>query len=100
MVWKIDQTTRTIPFQTITHVEETGASPQVNTTYWVSYDFSAATHRAWLQYNNYVLAIGRGQMRLSIVTTVNSAGTGGFGGGQGGGVGGGAGAPGRALPGL
>ncbi len=98
--WKRDQTTRTIPPQTITVVEETGASPQVNTTYWVSYDFNVATHRAWLQYNNYVQAVGRGQMRLSIVTTVNSSGTGGFGGGQGGGVGGGAGAPGRPLPGL
>ncbi|HWF04016.1 MAG TPA: hypothetical protein VHA06_10035, partial [Candidatus Angelobacter sp.] len=98
--WKRDQTTRTIPPQTITVVEETGAAPQVSTTYWVSYDFNSATHRAWLQYNNYVQAVGRGQMRLSIVTTVNSSNTGGTGGGQGGGVGGGSGAPGRPLPGL
>jgi hypothetical protein len=98
--WKRDQTTRTIPAQTITVVEETGAAPQVSTTYWVSYDFDQSTHRAWLQYNNYVQAVGRGQMRLSIVTTVNSSGTGGTGGGQGGGVGGGSGAPGRPLPGM
>jgi hypothetical protein len=96
--WKRDQSTRTIPAQTITVVEETGAAPQVSSTYWVSYDFNAATHRAWLRYNNYVQAVGRGQMRLSIVTTVNSSGTGGTGGGQGGGVGGGSGAPGRPLP--
>jgi hypothetical protein len=99
--WKRDQTQRTIPAQTITVVEETGAAPQVTTNYWVSYDFNTATHRAWLQYNNYVQAVGRGQMRLSIVNTVNSGGTGGITGGQGSAPGGsGSGAPGRPLPGL
>jgi hypothetical protein len=100
MAWKRDQTKRTIPAQTITVVEETGASPQINTTYWVSYDFNSATHRVWRDYNNYIQAIGRGQMRLSIVTTVNSGGTGGSTGGQGSNPSGGVGGSGRALPGL
>jgi hypothetical protein len=96
--WKKDQTTRTIPAQTITVVEETGASPQTATTYWVSYDFNSATHRAWRNYNNYVQAVGRGQMRISATITVNSSGGGGSTGGQGDSGDGGSGDPGRILP--
>ena len=81
-------------------VQETGAAPQVTTNYWVSYDFNQATHFAWRDYNNYVQAIGRGQMRLGLTLTVNSSGTGGTIGGIGGNPGGGAGAPGRPLPGM
>jgi hypothetical protein len=98
--WKRDQTQRTIPAQTITTVQETGAAPQVTTNYWVSYDFNQSTHSAWRDYNNYVQAIGRGQMRLGLVQTVNSSGTGGTTGGLGQNPGGGAGAPGRPLPGM
>jgi hypothetical protein len=99
--WKMkDQgATRTIPAQTITTVDDTGAAPQISTNYWISYDFNAATHRAWANYNNYVQAIYRGQMRVgSIQPTCNAAGTGGDTGGQGGSTGGGSGAPGRPLP--
>lgn len=99
--WKMkDQgATRTIPAQTITTVDDTGAAPQVSTNYWISYDFSAATHRAWANYNNYVQAVYRGQMRVgSIQPTCNSSGTGGDTGGQGSSGSGGSGAPGRPLP--
>jgi hypothetical protein len=96
--WKKDQTTRTIPAQTITVVEETGASPQTATVYWVSYDFNSGTHRAWRNYNNYVQAVGRGQMRISATTTVNASGGGGSVGGQGDSGDGGSGDPGRILP--
>src|SRR6185312_3167643 len=66
--WKMkDQGgTRTIPAQTITTVDDTGASPQVTTNYWISYDFSVARHRAWVNYNNYVQAVYRGQMRVGL----------------------------------
>jgi len=96
--WKKDQTTRTIPAQTITMVEETGASPQTTTVYWVSYDFNSGTHRAWRNYNNYVQAVGRGQMRISATITVNSSNTGGSTGGQGDSGDGGSGDIGRILP--
>lgn len=99
-VWKQkDQTfTRSIAAHTITTVEETGSSPQVTTPYWVSYDFAAATHRAWRNYNNYVQAIYRGQMRLGLVQTVNSSGTGGTSGGLGDSGSGGSGGGGHVLP--
>lgn len=99
--WKMkDQgSTRTIPGQTITIVDDTGAAPQITTNYWISYDFNAATHRAWVNYNNYVQAIYRGQMRVgSIQPTCNASGTGGDTGGQGDSGSGGSGAPGRPLP--
>jgi hypothetical protein len=101
--WKMkDQgATRTIPAQTITTVDDTGAAPQVSTIYWISYDFNAATHRAWANYNNYVQAVYRGQMRVGSLTTCNSSGTGGTTGGQGtSSTGTGSGAPGRPLPGM
>src|SRR5260370_37361477 len=82
---------RTIPAQTITVIEETGASPQTATLYFISYDFQAAKHRAWYNYNDYVQAVYRGQMRLGSVTTVNSSGSGGTTRGQGAGGGGGGG---------
>lgn len=90
--------TRTIPAQTITVVDDTGVSPQVTTDYWVSYDFNAATHRAWANYNNYVRAVQQGQMRVGHVLTVNSSGTGGSTGGLGGSGSGGSGGSGRPLP--
>jgi hypothetical protein len=67
--WKMkDQgATRTIPAQTISTIDDTGAAPQVSTNYWVSYDFNAATHRAWANYNNYVQAVYRGQMRVGSI---------------------------------
>jgi hypothetical protein len=90
---------RTIPAQTITTVDDTGASPQVTTNYWISYDFSVPRHRAWVNYNNYVQAVYRGQMRVgSIQPTCNASGTGGDTGGQGSSGSGGSGAPGRPLP--
>jgi hypothetical protein len=85
IAWKMkDQGgTRTIPGQTLNLVDDTGAAPQVTTIYWISYDFNAATHRAWANYNNYVQAIYRGQMRVGSLTTVNSSGSGGTVGGLG-----------------
>ncbi len=98
--WKRDQTQRTIPAQTLT-LDNRGTAIQVSTNYWVSYDFNQATHVAWINLNDYVQAIGRGQMRVGLVSTVNSSGTGGTTGGQGTSPGGGgSGAPGRPLPGL
>jgi hypothetical protein len=98
--WKMkDQGgTRTIPAQTITTVDDTGASPQVTTNYWISYDFSVARHRAWVNYNNYVQAVYRGQMRVGLMTTVNSSGTGGTSGGLGDSGSGGSGSGSRKLP--
>jgi hypothetical protein len=97
--WKRDQTTRTIPAQTLT-LDNRGTAIQISTNYWVSYDFNQATHVAWINLNDYVQAIGRGQMRIGLVGTVSAAGTGGSTGGQGTSGGGGSGAPGRPLPGL
>jgi hypothetical protein len=101
-VWKMkDQGgTRTIPAQTITVVEETTPTPpQTNTAYWISYDFNSATHRAWRNYNNYVQAIYRGQLRVGMINpTVKADGTGGGTGGQGDSGDGGSGDPGRILP--
>ncbi len=98
--WKRDQTQRTIPAQTLT-LDNRGTAIQVSTNYWVSYDFNQATHVAWINLNEYVQAIGRGQMRIGLVGTVSAAGTGGSTGGQGTSPGGGgSGAPGRPLPGL
>jgi hypothetical protein len=88
---------RTMPAQTITVVEETGAAPQVSTFYWISYDFQAATHRAWANYNDYVQAIYRGQMRVGSLKTVDSSGTGGTTGGFGSSGSGGSGDPSRPL---
>lgn len=96
-VWKADQTTRTIAAQTLT-VDSTGTAIQVTTNYWISYDFNQSTHVAWINYNDYVQAIGRGQMRVGLVTTVNSSGSGGSIGGLGFSGHGGSGAPGRPLP--
>jgi hypothetical protein len=98
--WKMkDQGgTRTIPAQTITTVDDTGASPQVTTNYWISYDFSVGRHRAWVNYNNYVQAVYRGQMRVGLMTTVNSSGTGGTSGGLGDSGSGGSGSGNRKLP--
>lgn len=100
--WKMkDQGgTRTIPAQTLTTIDDPGGgSIQVSTNYWVSYDFNAGTHRIWANYNNYVQAVYRGQMRVgSIQPTCNSSGTGGDTGGQGSSGSGGSGAPGRPLP--
>jgi hypothetical protein len=99
--WKMkDQgSTRTIPAQTITAVDDNGgASPQVTTNYWISYDFNAATHRAWVNYNNYVQAVYRGQMRVGLMTTVNSSNTGGTSGGLGDSGSGGSGSGSRKLP--
>jgi hypothetical protein len=96
--WKRDQTQRTIPAQTLT-LDNRGTAIQVTTNYWVSYDFNQGTHVAWVNLNDYVQAIGRGQMRVGLVSTVNSSGTGGTTGGQGSSPGGGgSGAPGRPLP--
>ncbi|HET9165111.1 MAG TPA: phage tail protein [Candidatus Angelobacter sp.] len=89
---------RSIPAQTITTVDDTGASPQVTTNYWISYDFSVARHRAWVNYNNYVQAVYRGQMRVGLMTTVNSSGTGGTTGGLGDSGSGGSGSGNRKLP--
>jgi hypothetical protein len=97
--WKRDQTQRTIPAQTLT-LDNRGTAIQVSTNYWVSYDFNQSTHVAWVNLNDYVQAIGRGQMRVGLVSTVNSSGTGGTTGGQGSSGSGGSGAPGRPLPGL
>jgi hypothetical protein len=97
--WKRDQTQRVIPAQTLAF-DNRGTAIQVNTNYWVSYDFNQATHVAWINLNDYVQAIGRGQMRIGLVSTVNSSGSGGTSGGQGTSGGGGSGAPGRPLPGL
>jgi hypothetical protein len=97
--WKRDQTQRTIPAQTLT-LDNRGTAIQITTNYWVSYDFNQATHIAWINLNDYVQAIGRGQMRIGLVSTVNASGTGGTTGGQGSSPGGGGGAPGRPLPGL
>jgi hypothetical protein len=94
--WKRDQTQRTVLAQTLT-ADNRGVALQVLTNYWISYDFNAATHTAWINYNDYVQAIGRGQMRLGLLTTVNSSGTGGTTGGLGDSGHGGAGAPGRLL---
>jgi hypothetical protein len=99
--WKMkDQgAIRIIPGQTLSLVDDTGGAPQVTTIYWISYDFNAATHRAWANYNNYVQAVYRGQMRVGSLTTCNSSGTGGTTGGQGtSSTGTGSGAPGRPLP--
>jgi Putative phage tail protein len=99
--WKMkDQgSTRTIPAQTLTLVDDLGTAIQISTNYWISYDFNAATHRIWANYNNYVQAVYRGQMRLgSIQPTCNASGTGGDTGGLGGSGSGGSGAPGRPLP--
>lgn len=78
---------RTIPAQTLS-TDNRGVAIQASTTttsanYWVSYDFNAQTHTAWINYNDYVEAIYRGQMRLGLVTTVTSSGTGGSVGGLG-----------------
>jgi hypothetical protein len=89
---------RSIPAQTITTVDDTGASPQVTTNYWISYDFSVPRHRAWVNYNNYVQAVYRGQMRVGLMTTVNSSGTGGTTGGLGDSGSGGSGSGNRKLP--
>jgi hypothetical protein len=89
---------RTIPAQTITIVDDTGASPQVTTNYWISYDFSVPRHRAWVNYNNYVQAVYRGQMRVGLMTTVNSSNTGGTTGGLGDSGSGGSGSGNRKLP--
>jgi len=89
---------RTIPAQTITSVEETGASPQTATLYYISYDFQVGTHRAWFNINDYVQAVYRGQMRVGSVFTVDNTGSGGTTGGQGSGGGGGGGSHGRPLP--
>lgn len=96
-VWKADQTQRTIPGQALT-VDSSGTTIAVTTNYWISYDFNQSTHVAWINYNDYVQAIGRGQMRVGMVTTVNSGGTGGTLGGLGNSGHGGSGAPGRPLP--
>ena len=53
-------------------VQETGAAPQVSTTYFVTYDFNVGAHNVWFNYNNYVQAVGRGQMKVGNVFTVNS----------------------------
>lgn len=90
---------RTIPAQTISAVDDlSGGAPQVTTNYWISYDFNAATHRAWANYNNYVQAVYRGQMRVGLVTTVNSSNTGGTSGGLGDSGAGGSGSGNRKLP--
>jgi hypothetical protein len=90
--WKRDQTNRTVPAQTLT-LDNTGTAIQASTTYFVTYDFNAGTHTAWFNYNDYVQAVGRGQMRLGGLTTVSTAGTGGTGGGGGGTPRGGSGGP-------
>jgi hypothetical protein len=97
--WKRDQTQRTIPAQTLT-LDNRGTAIQVSTNYWVSYDFNQSTHVAWINLNDYIQAIGRGQMRIGLVGTVSASGSGGSTGGQGTSGGGGSGAPGRPLPGL
>ncbi len=89
---------RTVPAQTITVVEETGASPQTATLYYISYDFQAAKHRAWNNFNDYVQSIYRGQMRVGSVFTVDNTSSGGTTGGMGTGGSGGGGAHGRPLP--
>jgi hypothetical protein len=100
--WKMkDQgATRTIPAQTLTLTDDPGGGAiQISTFYWISYDFNAATHRVWANYNNYVQAVYRGQMRVgSIQPSCNASGTGGDTGGQGSSGSGGSGAPGRPLP--
>ena len=58
--------TRTIPAQTLTLVDDLGTAIQISTNYWISYDFNAATHRIWANYNNYVQAVYRGQMRAGL----------------------------------
>lgn len=100
--WKMkDQGgSRTMPAQTITIIDDTGSAPQVSTPYWISYDFNVGRHRAWANYNNYVQAIYRGQMRVGSLTTVSSSGTGGTTGGLGGNTTGGSGTGGRQLPGM
>lgn len=80
--WKRDQTNRTVPAQTLT-LDNSGVAIQTSTTYFVAYDFNSATHLAYLNYNDYIQAIGRGQMRVGTVTTVSTSGTGGTSGGQG-----------------
>jgi hypothetical protein len=97
--WKRDQTQRTIPAQTLT-LDNRRTAIQVSTNYWVSYDFNQSTHVAWINLNDYIQAIGRGQMRIGLVGTVSASGSGGSTGGQGTSGGGGSGAPGRPLPGL
>jgi len=89
---------RTIPAQTLSAVDDLGGAPQVTTNYWVSYDFNAATHRIWANYNNYVQAVYRGQMRVGLVATVNSSNTGGTTGGLGDSGSGGSGSGNRKLP--
>jgi hypothetical protein len=74
--WKTDQSQRTVPAQTLT-LDDSGAAIQVSTTYWITFDFNSQTHTAWFNYSDYIQAVGRGQMRLGGVTTVNSSGSGG-----------------------
>lgn len=100
LAWKMkDQgASRTIPGQTLSAVDDVGGAPQVTTNYWISYDFNAATHRVWANYNNYVQAVYRGQMRVGLMTTVNSSNTGGITGGLGDSGSGGSGSGSRKLP--
>jgi hypothetical protein len=90
--FKQDNSTRTVPAQTLT-LDNTGTAIQVSTIYYVTYNFNAGTHTAWINYSDYLQAIGRGQMGLGGLQTVTSAGTGGTSGGGTNGVGGGGGAP-------
>lgn len=82
--WKRDQTSRTIAAQTLTTEAKTGAGFAFSTNYWVSYDFVAAQHNAWANNSDYIQAVGRGQMRIGALATVNSGGSGGGSGGGGG----------------
>lgn len=85
---KTDQTTRTIAAATISTVSDVGGAPQINTLYFVSYDFNTATHNAWKNADSYVQAKGRGQMSIgSLITCNNSGGSGSPGGGDPGGTG-------------
>ncbi len=74
---------RSIPAQNIDLITDLGGAPQFSTNYWVSYDFNSQSHAAYANYNNYIEAVFRGQMRLGLVTTVSSSGGGGSIGGLG-----------------
>lgn len=95
--WKADQSQRTVPAQTLT-LDDSGAAIQISATYWITFDFNSQTHTAWFNFSDYVQAVGRGQMRLGGVTTVNSSGSGGSSGGGGGTSRGGAGRGNLLLP--
>ena len=78
--FKPDGTTRSISAQTLT-VDAFGTALAFSSQYYITFSIARNSHRAYLNYSDFLVGAANGEIRIGTVSTVSSGGTGGTPGG-------------------